>query len=246
VLYKLQSYMSPSFILLLGRFFDTIGVKGDDEVVRAEVEELMSILKRVYKDESTGHDWYHLERVRKNALYIAEKENVSHTYMIELAALLHDVPDEKLTSSEEEGNNRLNRFISLLSLEDDEKAELVNIIYSISYKGGNEKNLTSLNAKIVRDADRLDAIGAIGIARTFAYGGSKGQSLYDPDIVIRSHMTLGEYRKGKSTSVHHFYEKLLKLKNLMCTETGKKLAEERHMYMLGFLEQFNKEWNGQE
>jgi uncharacterized protein len=230
----------------LGSIFDTIGVKGDDDVVRPEIEELKSILKRVYKNESTGHDWYHLERVRKNALLIAEKEQISHTYIIEAAALLHDVPDEKLTSSEEEGNQRLNGFISLLSLEDDEKAELLGIIHSISYKGGHEKQLTSLNAKIVRDADRLDAIGAIGIARTFAYGGSIGQSLYDPEIGIRPHMTLGEYRKGKSTSIHHFYEKLLKLKNLMCTETGKKLAEERHMYMLEFLEQFNKEWNGQE
>jgi uncharacterized protein len=220
-------------------------VKGDDDMVRPEVEELMSALKRVYKDESTGHDWYHLERVRKNALLIAKKEKVSHTYIIELAALLHDVPDEKLASSEEEGNRMLNGFISSLSLENDEKEELVDIIHSISYKGGNDKQLTSFNAKIVRDADRLDAIGAIGIARTFAYGGSKGQSLFDPDIEIRSDMTLEEYRNGKSTSIHHFHEKLLKLKDLMCTDTGRDLAEERHKYMQGFLEQFNKEWNGQ-
>jgi uncharacterized protein len=220
-------------------------VKGDDDMVRPEVEELMSALKRVYKDESTGHDWYHLERVRKNALLIAKKEKVTNTYIIELAALLHDVPDEKLASSEEEGNRMLNGFISSLSLENDEKEELIDIIYSISYKGGNEKLLTSFNAKIVRDADRLDAIGAIGIARTFAYGGSRGQSLFDPDIEIRSDMTLEEYRSGKSTSIHHFHEKLLKLKNLMCTDTGRDLAEERHKYMQGFLEQFNKEWNGQ-
>ncbi|MEG9297956.1 HD domain-containing protein [Mangrovibacillus sp. Mu-81] len=214
-------------------------------MVRPEVEELMSALKRVYKDESTGHDWYHLERVRKNALLIAKKEKVTNTYIIELAALLHDVPDEKLASSEEEGNRMLNGFISSLSLENDEKEELIDIIYSISYKGGNEKLLTSFNAKIVRDADRLDAIGAIGIARTFAYGGSRGQSLFDPDIEIRSDMTLEEYRSGKSTSIHHFHEKLLKLKNLMCTDMGRDLAEERHKYMQGFLEQFNKEWNGQ-
>jgi uncharacterized protein len=220
-------------------------VKGDDDMVRPEVEELMSALKRVYKDESTGHDWYHLERVRKNALLIAKKEKVTNTYIIELAALLHDVPDEKLASSEEEGNRMLNGFISSLSLENDEKEELIDIIYSISYKGGNEKLLTSFNSKIVRDADRLDAIGAIGIARTFAYGGSRGQSLFDPDIEIRSDMTLEEYRSGKSTSIHHFHEKLLKLKNLMCTDTGRDLAEERHKYMQGFLEQFNKEWNGQ-
>jgi uncharacterized protein len=220
--------------------------KGDEEVERADIERLISALKREFKDESTGHDWYHLERVRNNALLIAEKENVPDTYIIEIAALLHDVPDEKLISSEAEGKRKLEKYISLLSLSEDEKEEIYGIIYSISYKGGNELSLTSDKAMIVRDADRLDAIGAIGIARTFAYGGKKGQVLYDPDIEIRSEMTLTEYRTGKSSSIHHFHEKLLKLKSLMCTETGRLLAEERHEYMLGFLKQFNKEWNGQE
>ncbi|WP_254871220.1 HD domain-containing protein [Bacillus sp. Marseille-Q1617] len=213
---------------------------------RVEIEELINALKKEFKEEATGHDWFHLERVRNNALLIAEKENVTDTYIIELAALLHDVPDEKLNSSKEEGKRKLERFVSLLSLHEDEKKELYDIIFSISYKGGNEETLSSIKAMIVRDADRLDAMGAIGIARTFAYGGKKGQSLYDPDIAVRSDMTLSEYRTGKSSSIHHFHEKLLKLKDLMCTETGKILAEERHVYMLGFLKQFNREWNGQE
>ncbi|MGR3764749.1 HD domain-containing protein [Rossellomorea sp. NS-SX7] len=227
-------------------FFDTMGKEGDDEVDRGEIEELINVLKKEFKDESTGHDWYHLERVRNNALLIAEKENVTDTYIIELAALLHDVPDEKLTASAEEGKRKLEELIAPLSLAEDEKNELYDIIFSISYKGGNEESLSSIKAMIVRDADRLDALGAIGIARTFAYGGKKGRAIFDPDIDVRFEMSLIEYRNGKSSSIHHFYEKLLKLKNLMCTHTGKILAEERHEYMLEFLKQFNKEWNGQE
>ncbi|MFL8937062.1 HD domain-containing protein [Rossellomorea oryzaecorticis] len=213
---------------------------------RDEIDKLIQALKHEYKDESSGHDWHHLERVRKNALLIAERENITDTYIIELAALLHDVPDDKLNATEEEGKRKLDGYVSMLSLKEEEKEELYDIIFSISYKGGNEKPLTSIKSMIVRDADRLDAIGAIGIARTFAYGGKKGQVLYDPDIEERSVMTLQEYRTGKSSGIHHFHEKLLKLKNLMCTETGKVLAEDRHDFMLHFLKQFNKEWNGRE
>ncbi|WP_044336471.1 HD domain-containing protein [Rossellomorea aquimaris] len=212
---------------------------------RKKLDDIIDYLKRQYLGESTGHDWFHLNRVRKQALIIAREENVPNTYIIELAALLHDVPDEKFVE-EEEGKEKLDYILSTLSLRDSEMELLKSIIYSISYKGGHEAELTSMEAKIVRDADRLDAIGAIGIARTFAYGGKKGRSLYNPEFQVRVGMTLDEYRNGDSSSIHHFYEKLLKLKDLMCTETGRKLAEERHAFMLGFLEQFNKEWNGQE
>ncbi|MFC7783629.1 MULTISPECIES: HD domain-containing protein [unclassified Rossellomorea] len=212
---------------------------------RKELDKCVDFLKHEYLGESTGHDWYHLDRVRKSALMIAREENVSNTYIIELAALLHDVPDEKFVDKQE-GKKRLDHIISLLALSEKEKELLKTIIYSISYKGGHEAELTSLDARIVRDADRLDAIGAIGIARTFAYGGKKGQPIYTPDSIVRSDMTLEEYRNGDSSSIHHFHEKLLKLKDLMCTETGRKLAEERHAFMLRFLEQFNKEWTGQE
>ncbi|MGE6752350.1 HD domain-containing protein [Rossellomorea sp. NPDC071047] len=212
---------------------------------RKKLDGIIDYLKCEYLGESTGHDWYHLERVRKQAIIIAREENVPHTYIIELAALLHDVPDDKFVE-EEEGKKRLDHILSTLSLTEAETKLLKSIIYSISYKGGHEAVLTSLEAKIVRDADRLDAIGAIGIARTFAYGGKKGRPLYNPEFQVRTEMTVEEYRNGDSSSIHHFHEKLLKLKDLMCTETGRKLAEERHAFMLRFLEQFNKEWTGQE
>ncbi|MFI8688357.1 HD domain-containing protein [Rossellomorea sp. NPDC077527] len=212
---------------------------------RKELDEIIEYLRYEYIGESTGHDWYHLDRVRNQALRIARGEQVSNTYIIELAALLHDVPDEKFVE-EEEGKKKLDHILSGLSLSESENALLKSIIYSISYKGGHEATLTSKEAEIVRDADRLDAIGAIGIARTFAYGGKKGRSMYNPGFQVRSNMSLEEYRNGDSSSIHHFHEKLLKLKDLMCTETGKALAEERHEFMLRFLEQFNREWTGKE
>lgn len=212
---------------------------------RKELDLIIEYLKHEYLGEATGHDWYHLDRVRKQALRIAREEQVSCTYIIELASLLHDVPDEKFVE-EMEGKKKLDNILSRLSLTESEKSQLKSIIYSISYKGGHEAELTSIEAKIVRDADRLDALGAIGIARTFAYGGRKGRSIYNPDVEERTNMSIEEYRNGDSSSIHHFYEKLLKLKDLMCTETGKALAEERHDFLLRFLEQFNREWTGQE
>lgn len=119
------------------------------------------------------------------------------------------------------------------------------IITSISYKGGRKVELTSVEAKIVQDADRLDALGAIGIARTFAYGGHKGQAIYDPMITVRSEMTINEYRNGRSSSIHHFYEKLLKLRDLLHTNTAKKIAERRHRFMEMYLQEFYSEWDGQ-
>ncbi|MCA0147893.1 HD domain-containing protein [Rossellomorea vietnamensis] len=212
---------------------------------RKELDRVIDYLKQEYIGESTGHDWYHLDRVRKQALRIAREEQVSHTYIIELAALLHDVPDEKFVG-EEEGKKKLDDILMNLTLNEEDMTLLKSIIYSISYKGGHEAELTATEAKIVRDADRLDAIGAIGIARTFAYGGRKGREMYNPGFQVREHMTVEEYRNGDSSSIHHFHEKLLKLKDLMCTETGRILAEERHEFMMRFLEQFNKEWTGQE
>jgi uncharacterized protein len=212
---------------------------------RKELDQIIDYLKQEYIGESTGHDWYHLNRVRKQALRIAREEQVSRTYIIELASLLHDVPDEKFVEAEE-GKKKLDYILSKLSLNESDRTLLKSIVYSISYKGGHEAELNTIEAKIVRDADRLDAIGAIGIARTFAYGGKKGRSIYNPEFHVRSEMTLEEYRNGDSSSIHHFHEKLLKLKDLMCTETGRALAEERNDFMLLFLEQFNREWTGQE
>ncbi|MGE8204246.1 HD domain-containing protein [Heyndrickxia sp. NPDC080065] len=195
-------------------------------------------------DDVTGHDFYHVDRVRKLALYIADEEKNGDPFVIEMAALLHDIPDEKLNDSTFIGMEKLNSFLDTIPLTNDQRTQIVNIINKISFKGGNEAELTTFEEKAVRDADRLDAIGAIGIARVFAYGGRKGQAIYDPKIEIRENMTVEQYRKGRSASIQHFYEKLLKLKALMHTETAKKIAIERHLWMEKYLEQFFKEWNG--
>ncbi|TCJ05402.1 HD domain-containing protein [Cytobacillus praedii] len=212
----------------------------EDMIVRTE-----SFVKEVLGEDSTGHDWYHIERVRKNALYIAEKENKGDRFIIEMAALLHDIPDEKLNESKEDGEKKLTDFLELLALEKEACEKIIEIIQSISFKGGRKTELISVEAEIVQDADRLDAIGAIGIGRTFAYGGKKGHLLYDPAIKVREEMSEKEYRTGKSSTIHHFYEKLLKLKDLLNTDTARELASKRHQFMEQFLEQFYSEWNGQ-
>lgn len=194
--------------------------------------------------DSTGHDWFHVDRVRNLALYIAKCEGKGDLFVIEMASLLHDIPDEKLNSSLEEGKNKLNSFLSSLSLAPHLHAVIIEIIETLSFKGGNESSLHTFEQMAVRDADRLDAIGAIGIARAFAYGGKKGQLLYDPGLQVRENMTIEDYRKGKSSTIHHFYEKLLLLKDKMLTKTGKQIALERHQFLKTFLEQFYKEWNG--
>ena len=196
-------------------------------------------------EEATGHDWFHVDRVRRNALYIWKIEQTGDPFIIEMAALLHDIPDEKLNESAEKGEAKLDLFLQTVQLAGEQKEQIKTIIASISYKGGRKLKLEYQEAKIVQDADRLDAIGAIGIARAFAYGGKKGQPIYNPSFHVREEMTLEEYRKGNSTSIHHFYEKLLKLKDLLNTDTAKKMAESRHQMMETFLEQFYQEWNGQ-
>lgn len=195
--------------------------------------------------DSTGHDWFHVDRVRRNALKIWMDEKLGDPFIIEMSALLHDISDEKLNESIKKGEEKLATFLQTLELSNEEKQYITQIINSISFKGGRKLELPSIEAKIVQDADRLDAIGAIGIARAFAYGGKKGQPIYDPEISVRIKMNLKDYRNGKSTSIHHFYEKLLKLKTMLNTETAKRIAESRHKLMEAYLEEFFKEWNGQ-
>ncbi|MFD0827876.1 HD domain-containing protein [Neobacillus sp. M.A.Huq-85] len=209
------------------------------------IEQAEMFVQSELGEDATGHDWFHVDRVRRNALYINEQEKSGDPFIIEMAALLHDIPDEKLNETTETGEAKLDGFLRTIELSKDEIQQIKKIIASISFKGGRKVKLDSIEAKIVQDADRLDAIGAIGIARVFAYGGKKGQQIYDPSYQIREEMTIEEYRKGKSTSIHHFYEKLLKLKDLLNTETAKKMAAGRHQMMEIFLEQFYQEWNGQ-
>jgi len=160
--------------------------------------------------------------------------------------LLHDIADSKFHDGDETiGPKKAMEFMTSIDINDDVKDHVVKIIENISFKGGNfNKTFHSKELEIVQDADRLDAIGAIGIARTFNYGGYKNNGLYDPEIQPKLKMTKEEYKDHKGTTINHFYEKLLLLKDLMNTETGKRLSENRHQYMEGFLEQFYNEWEG--
>lgn len=201
------------------------------------------VITELGKD-SSGHDWHHIDRVRKNARLIWSKEQQGDWFIIEMAALLHDIPDDKLNESEEAGWIKLDSFLQSIQLDNETSSRIKSCIETVSYKGGRVIELNSIEAEIVQDADRLDALGAIGIARTFAFGGKKGHPIYEPDLNVRGKMTLDEYRNGDSSSVNHFYEKLLKLKDKMNTEQARQLAEERHKFMETFLEQFYSEWNG--
>ncbi|SNT29268.1 uncharacterized protein SAMN05444672_11310 [Bacillus sp. OK838] len=194
------------------------------------------------KSDASGHDWFHIDRVRKLALHIAKEERKGNEFIIELAALLHDIPDDKLNRDADEGSKKLDEWFDEIKLEIDSVNAIKQIINTISYSSGQLK-LPSIEAEIVQDADRLDAIGAIGIARTFAFGGKKGQPMFDPSLSIRENMTKEECRTGKSSSIHHFYEKLLRLQDMLNTCTAKRIASERHEYMVRFLEEFNKEWD---
>jgi len=203
------------------------------------IEKCEQLVKGIYRQFDASHDFQHIERVRKNARLISEMEGEVRHDLIELAVLLHDVSDVKYSG--EEGKAKETSILDQLELSPSDRQWIVEIIESVSFSGGNEKNATTIEAKIVRDADRLDAIGAVGIARTFAYGGAKGRKLYDWSETVRVNMSEDEYRKKETASATHFYEKLFLLKDLMMTETGKKLALQRHEYMLSFIEQLKIE-----
>ena len=209
-----------------------------------QIQKTVAFVKNILEKDASGHDWYHIERVHKLAISLSEKEG-GNRFVIEMAALLHDVADEKLNESEEAGMKKVSDWLEGLDVAEEEKEHILHIIANMSYKGGHGGNIETLEGKVVQDADRLDALGAIGVARTFAYGGAKGRLMYDPNIPPREVMTKEEYRKNNDPSLNHFYEKLLKLKDLMNTEAAKKEAEVRHRYMEEFIEQFMKEWNAQ-
>jgi uncharacterized protein len=193
-----------------------------------------------------GHDWFHIERVYKNALQIAEGE-VCDEIVVELGALLHDIADSKFHNGDETiGPKIAQEFLEIENVDKTTIQHVINIIENISFKGGNaQKTFSSIELDIVQDADRLDAIGAIGIARTFNYGGFKNRPLYNPNIAPNLSMSKEEYKNSQAPTINHFYEKLLLLKDKMNTETGKQIAQERHRYMEGFLSQFYAEWDGE-
>ena len=193
-----------------------------------------------------GHDWWHIQRVWKLARHIAEKEP-GDLFVIELGALLHDIADSKFNNGDEEaGPRKASNFLNSLQVAPKTVAHVEHIIRHVSFKGGNHKpEFQSPELAIVQDADRLDAMGAIGIARTFNYGGFKNREIYNPDIPPNPGMTKEAYQNSTSPTINHFYEKLLLLKDRMNTPTGRALAEQRHRFMEQFLEEFFEEWNGQ-
>ena len=209
------------------------------------IQKTIDFVKDELKNAEGGHDWFHIERVYKNALLISESENVDKT-IVTLGALLHDIADSKFHGGDETvGPKKAREFLSSENISEEIIEHVIKIIENISFKGGNlAQKFHSKELDVVQDADRLDALGAIGIARTFNYGGFKNRKLYDPEIQPNLNMTPSEYKASDAPTINHFYEKLLLLKDKMNTETGRKIAEERHEFMETFLKQFYAEWNG--
>lgn len=208
------------------------------------IENTVEFVKEKLKGAEAGHDWYHIERVWKLSKKIAETEDCD-LEVVELAALLHDIADPKFHNGDETVALKVSReFLENQQTSENVIEKVLFIIKNISFKNRAEapENLP-VELKIVQDADRIDAIGAIGVARTFNFGGFKNNLMYDPEIKPNLNMSKEEYKKSNGTTINHFYEKLLLLKDLMNTRKGKEIAAERHSFMLQFLDQFYKEWN---
>ena len=209
------------------------------------IKNTITFVKATLANAEGGHDWFHIERVYNNAMHIAKGEPVDEL-VVALGALLHDIADSKFFNGDETVAPKMaTEFLISQNCDSAVIEHVVQIIKNISFRGGNKaQEFTSPELDVVQDADRLDAIGAIGIARTFNYGGFKNRKLYDPEVKPQLDMTVDEYKKSTAPTINHFYEKLLLLKDRMNTKTGKKIAEKRHAYMEGFLEQFYLEWEG--
>lgn len=208
------------------------------------IENTVEFVKEKLEGAEAGHDWFHIERVWKLSKKIAETENCNQE-VVELSALLHDIADPKFHGGDETIALKVSReFLESQNASEDTIEQVVFIIKNISFKNrGEAPQHLPVELKVVQDADRLDAIGAIGVARTFNFGGFKNNLMYHPDIEPKLNMSKEEYKKSNGTTINHFYEKLLLLKELMNTEKGKEIAEDRHNFMLNFLDQFYKEWN---
>ncbi len=215
------------------------------ETQELHIESTKAFVKKTLEQAEGGHDWFHIERVYKNAVHIAKTEKVD-LYIVALGALLHDIADSKFHNGDETIGPKLAReFLFQLNVDSVDIEHIVNIIENVSFKGGRtERSFSSLELDVIQDADRLDALGAIGIARTFNYGGFKNRKIYDPNITPNLKMTKEEYKASTAPTINHFYEKLLLLKDLMNTKTGKRMAIKRHEYMEEFLKQFYEEWDG--
>jgi uncharacterized protein len=193
--------------------------------------------------DSSGHDWWHIDRVVRTARAIAREERAD-AFVCELAALLHDVADEKLNADPAAAQRDLEAWLAASGASPSDAEHVLEIIATMSFKGGSRPPMRTLEGKVVQDADRLDAIGAVGIARVFAYSGAKMRPIHDPARPPREQMTEAEYRSGNDTAINHFHEKLLKLKDRMNTSYGRRLAEGRHRFMEAYLDEFHAEWEG--
>jgi len=209
------------------------------------IEETIAFVKEVLADAEGGHDWWHIYRVWKSAKQLALSEEVD-LFVVELGALLHDIADSKFHDGDETvGPRKARAFLESLSVNESVIFHVENIISHISFKGGNQaQQFKSAELDVIQDADRIDAMGAIGIARTFNYGGHKNREIYNPEIAPNLNMTTEEYKNSMAPTLNHFYEKLLLLKDRMNTKAGREMAEQRHEFMKGYLEQFYQEWEG--
>jgi uncharacterized protein len=228
-------------LLQFSFFYKTISKMSTTNLIETTIQ----FVKATLAQAEGGHDWFHIERVYKNAVLIAASENCD-LGIVQLGALLHDIADSKFHDGDETIGPRTARtFLESEKVSPATIDHVIAIIENISFKGGRvERQFSSIELDIVQDADRLDAIGAIGIARTFNYGGFKNRALYNPEIAPNLTMTKDEYKNNEAPTINHFYEKLLLLKDKMNTTTGKQIAQDRHRYMEDFLEQFYAEWEG--
>ena len=212
---------------------------------KEQITKTIAFVKTQLANAEGGHDWFHIERVYKNSLLIS-KDEVVDLFVVQLGALLHDIADSKFHNGDETVGPKVAReFLFGINVDSAVIEHVVNIIENISFKGGNEEQkFKSIELDVVQDADRLDALGAIGIARTFNYGGFKDRTLYDPEIKPNLNMNKEEYKTSTAPTINHFYEKLLLLKDKMNTKTGRRIASDRHKFMELYLEQFYAEWDG--
>jgi uncharacterized protein len=208
-----------------------------------KIEQIRNIVKEKFLNHEGSHDWFHIERVYNLAIYLQEKEG-GNKLIIELAALLHDISDHKYNGGNwQAGASVATELMLQVGISNEIAEKVAQVIAQVSFKGAHVNDeVETIEAKIVQDADRLDAIGAIGIARAFSYGGSKNRPLYDPEILPKLHSSKEEYAKSVSHTVNHFYEKLFLIKDLMKTLSGKELAEKRHQLMENFIAEFYEEW----
>ncbi len=210
------------------------------------INETIEYFKENFSGEGTGHDWFHIQRVWKLSKNIAKKEGDLDIFVVEMGALLHDIADHKFHDGDENiGTEKAAEYLSKYDIEESQKNKIIEIVKEISFKGMRvPTKMSTKEGEVVQDADRLDAIGAIGVARTFAYGGSKNREIYNPLVKPVCHTSFAAYKVSTAPTINHFYEKLLTLKDRMNTNTGKKEAIRRHEFMESFLQNFYQDWEG--